>query len=105
MSSWTSSATRIAMRRDFSRCVRKKSFKMLLHLHVSKLLNLRYGRQVTVGHRIQKGCKAMGKLEKRHPAIQKSLQCTFNSADMQSDTSIFDLQHLCRNPVKRRGIL
>ena len=34
MSSWTSSATRIVMQRDLSCCVRKKSLKMLLHLHV-----------------------------------------------------------------------
>ena len=49
--------------------------------HMSELLNSRTGKQKKVEHRIQKGCTAMGKPERQHPAIHKLLQCTFSVAD------------------------
>ena len=72
-------------------------------LYMSGLLNSRYVKQAKVGHGIPKGCKAMGKPEKRQPAIPKSLQCTFELADMQSETFILNCNIYADETLQRDG--
>ena len=54
-----------------------------IYVYMRELLNSRYESRLDTEY---KGCKSTGKPEKRHPAIQKSLHCTFNLADIQSDS-------------------